>query len=184
LSISADELVLAIAEHCPHLEALYLLQSEVSDAAVAVVAELCTRLQTLFLQDCFRVTMVGVYALAEHCRELRALTLPTSLDGQTLPYFHRVRAPVLVDGAKVLGNLTCLGSYTAPTRWEAFQQKWKWAMREGCLLCVLLLVVPAAVEWLELGISLDWRWNTGVCCLSLIGVAISLRFKKKSNSDG
>jgi hypothetical protein len=180
----ADELVLAVAEHCPHLEALYLLQSEVSDAAVAVVAERCTRLQTLFLQDCFGVTMVGVRALAEHCSELRALTLPTSLDGQTLPHFHRLRAPVVVDGAKVLGNLTCLGSYTPPTRWEAFQQKWKWAMREGCSLCVLLLVIPAAVEWLELGISLDWRWNMGVCCLSLIGVAISLRFKKKSHTNG
>jgi hypothetical protein len=180
----ADELVLAIAEHCPHLEALYLLQSEVSDAAVAVVADRCTRLQTLFLQDCFGVTMVGVHALAEHCSELRALTLPTSLDGQTLPYFHHVRTPVVVDGAKVLGNLTCLGSYTAPTRWETFQQNWKWALHEGCLLCVLLLVVSVAVERLGLGISLDWRWNMGVCCLSLIGGAISLRFKKKSNSDG
>jgi hypothetical protein len=176
----ADELVRAAAEHCPQLQALLIYDTDVSDAAVAVLAKQCTRIHTLSLVDCFGVTMTGVRALAEHCSELGTLSLPTSLDGQSLPYFHHVRSPVIVKGARMIGNRTCVGSYEVSTRWEALQRDWKWMLGVFFLLCGVLLAMLATVEWLGLRTVLDWRWYVGVFCLSFMWGTTSDRFKGKS----
>ena len=72
-----DAQLIAIALGCgPSLRVLDLAGCAcLTDAAIAVVAEMCPQLETLNLRMCAWVAAAGVTALGQHCHELRVLDL-------------------------------------------------------------------------------------------------------------
>jgi hypothetical protein len=107
-----DEVVLAVAQHCPLLEEfkcsgsqitndsitnlatrcgklswLDITRTCVGDEGVLALAHHCGRLQNLYLGYCPLLTCYGVSAVAEHCTNLVHLTLPGSFEGQPIAQF-------------------------------------------------------------------------------------------------
>jgi hypothetical protein len=106
----SDDVVLAIAKHCPLLEKfectmdvsnaavvklakgcpvlhhVYLYGTNVGDTGVTALATHCTQLQQLYLYCCPKVTMKGVRVVARQCQLLTQLGLPThfSNDGERI----------------------------------------------------------------------------------------------------
>jgi hypothetical protein len=107
-----DEVVVAVAQHCPLLEEfkcsgsqitndsviklatrcgkltwLDITRTCVGDEGVLALAKHCGRLQNLYLGYCPLVTCYGISAVAEHCTNLVHLTLPGSFEGQPIAQF-------------------------------------------------------------------------------------------------
>jgi hypothetical protein len=69
-----DDVVLAIAQHCPLLEVCYLAHLKVTDAAVVKLAEGCPKLKAVELSGT-KVGDAGIIALATQCPALANLWL-------------------------------------------------------------------------------------------------------------
>jgi hypothetical protein len=69
-----DEVVLAIAQHCPLLEVCYLARLKVTDAAVVKLAEGCPKLKAVELSGT-KVGDTGIIALVTQCPDLTNLWL-------------------------------------------------------------------------------------------------------------
>jgi hypothetical protein len=105
-----DEVVVALAVHCPLLETFQCSEVALTDAAVVNLAQGCARLkvvwiacskvgdvalfalavcakslQALQIQRCPHVTHVGVRALAEHCTTLKEVRVPYAFRDVLLP---------------------------------------------------------------------------------------------------
>ena len=73
---ASDEVVVAIAEHCPQLRTLTLLGSErLSNAAVASLASSCPQLRDLDITSCPLLTDASLVSLTEGCEHLERLQL-------------------------------------------------------------------------------------------------------------
>jgi len=83
-----DEIVIAIAEHCPGLTKVYLSQCHawshhgatcgVTDDGIIALAENCPGLTKVDLSECDAVTDDGIIALAENCPGLTIIGLPAN----------------------------------------------------------------------------------------------------------
>jgi hypothetical protein len=69
-----DDVVLAIAQHCPLLEVCYLAHLKVTDAAVVKLAEGCPKLKAVELSGT-KVGDTGIIALVTQCPDLTNLWL-------------------------------------------------------------------------------------------------------------
>jgi hypothetical protein len=69
-----DEVLIAVAQHCPLLEVCYLAHLKVTDAAVVELAEGCSKLRAVELSGT-KVGDTGIIALIKHCPALTNLWL-------------------------------------------------------------------------------------------------------------
>jgi hypothetical protein len=81
----SDTSVVALAEGCPRLRNVSLSRADVGDAGVIALAAHCKQLEELGLGNCMSVTMQGVCILAERCTRLQTLVLPEQLRGEEMP---------------------------------------------------------------------------------------------------
>jgi hypothetical protein len=161
-----DAVMFAAAQHCPLLETFRTDETYVSDGAVTALAKQCGRLQSLWLQDSPHVTMTGVRAVAEHCRELRYLALPNTLNGRTLPRFNQA---VQVVGAKMISSETCAGTLAALTRWESRRRHWVLLTAGFCGMFLFNVAVVTVVRWATKSFLLFDLWK---CDLRRVGVTL------------
>jgi F-box/leucine-rich repeat protein 2/20 len=91
-----DDAVLQLAQGCPELLLVDLKGTSVGDAGVTALATHCSGLQYLNLTACSNVTMLGVRALAEQCRNLTTLFLPSRFQTESLPALKAPSAKVVV----------------------------------------------------------------------------------------
>jgi hypothetical protein len=178
-----DAVMFAAAQHCPHLETFRTDETYVSDGAVTALAKQCGRLQSLWLQDSPHVTMTGVRALAEHCRELRYLALPHTLNGRTLPQFSQA---VRVVGAKMVSSETCAGTLAALTWWESLRRHWVLLTAGFCGMFLFNVAVVAVVRWATKSFLLFDLWKCDVrqlgvtlICVPWLSVRFILMLRKR-----
>jgi F-box/leucine-rich repeat protein 17 len=91
-----DDAVVQLAQGCPELILVDLKGTSVGDTAVTALATHCSGLQYLNLSACSNVTMDGVRALAEHCHHLTTLFLPSHFQTESLPALKAPGAKVVV----------------------------------------------------------------------------------------
>jgi F-box/leucine-rich repeat protein 2/20 len=77
-----DAAIVELAQGCPLLSALTLLEVGVTGVAIAALAKQCDRPEFLQIRSCERVTTDVVCVLAEYCKKLKRLTLCRSFTGQ------------------------------------------------------------------------------------------------------
>jgi hypothetical protein len=77
--------MLKLAECCPQLTHLKMSGSKVGDEVVTALAAHCPRLKVLYMGGCRSVTMQGVRAVVEGCPQLQELLLPAHLKKHPLP---------------------------------------------------------------------------------------------------
>jgi hypothetical protein len=77
-----DAAFVELAQDCPLLSALTLLEVGVTDVAIAALAKQCDRLEFLQIRSCERVTTDVVCVLAEYCKKLKRLMLCRRFAGQ------------------------------------------------------------------------------------------------------
>jgi hypothetical protein len=77
-----DAAIVELAQGCPLLSALTLMEVGVTDVAIAALAKQCDRLEFLQIRSCERVTTDVVCVQAEYCKKLKRLTLCRSFTGQ------------------------------------------------------------------------------------------------------
>jgi hypothetical protein len=92
----SDDAVVQLAQGCPELMLVDLKGTSVGDAGVTALATHCSGLRYLNLTACSNVTMHGVRALSEHCRNLTTLFLPSHLQTESLPGLKAPGAKVVV----------------------------------------------------------------------------------------
>jgi hypothetical protein len=77
-----DAAIVELAQGCPLLSALTLLEVGVTDVGIAALAKQCDRLEFLQIRSCERVTTDVVCVLAEYCKKLKRLMLCRGFTGQ------------------------------------------------------------------------------------------------------
>jgi hypothetical protein len=90
-----DDTVVQLAEGCPDLVKVDLTGTKVGDIGVTALATCCRGLQVLCLFLCPLVTLEGVRALAENSHHLTALTLPPAFEFKPLPALKAAGAEIL-----------------------------------------------------------------------------------------
>jgi hypothetical protein len=91
-----DDAVIQLAQGCPELLLVDLKGTSVADTGITALATHCSGLQYLNLTACSHVTMDGVRALSEHCRNLTTLFLPSHFQTESLPALKAPSAKVVV----------------------------------------------------------------------------------------
>jgi hypothetical protein len=91
-----DDAVLQLAQGCPELMLVDLKGTSVGDTGITALATHCSGLQYLNLTACSHITMHGVRALSEHCRNLTTLFLPSHFQTESLPALKAPGAKVVV----------------------------------------------------------------------------------------
>jgi F-box/leucine-rich repeat protein 2/20 len=74
-----DDMAIFIISHCPCLLSIDIIDNsrshQVTDHTLQSIAEHCTRLQSLSLSDCRKITNAGLIIISEHCTGLHSLNL-------------------------------------------------------------------------------------------------------------
>jgi len=71
----SDDGVIALAQECTALKTLRLCAIPVTDAALSAVAEHCPELRILSVGNCYHISDTGVIALVQRCAALKSLDL-------------------------------------------------------------------------------------------------------------
>jgi hypothetical protein len=71
-----DAACVKLAEGCPDLTTVRLKDTNISDTSLVALAMHCKKLFNLYAPDCRDITMVGIRTVAFHCARLRILALP------------------------------------------------------------------------------------------------------------
>jgi hypothetical protein len=76
----SDAVLVKLAQGCPQLMKLDMTDSSITDVGMAALAAHCVKLEDLAVNRCGHVTMKGVRAVAERCRCLKVLIVPTHVN--------------------------------------------------------------------------------------------------------
>jgi len=88
-----DDIMMFIISRCPCLQSIYIsgdvFDRGITDPILGVIAEYCTGLQLLSLNDCRLITDTRLITMSEHCPNLLSMKVDVSINYYSCQYsFH------------------------------------------------------------------------------------------------